>query len=433
MRRPPPLSIDANNLANYGETPTSASGSAAAAAPTSHPIPTSPALLSDTLRTDGMSIGFDYFRFEGRPVSFLSPPQLELEGTIGRGYSSVVRLARTVAENETTTARGTNDNGTTNTGGGDNAEQKSSSSNSDMNSNDNDNDNDISPGSSSSPQPLHVALKTSQIRNRNKRKMMIKELRVLCRLECDCLVQLIGAFVDEGMITTVLEYMDKGSLADLVRHHEDVGGVPRPQLASIAYQMLWGLAFLHHENLLHRDIKPENVLLNSAGYVKLSDFGISSDQGQKQMLIRSNASEEDDDNDDGLNTTLIGTWRYMSPERLQGRPYGTPSDVWSLGLVLLECALGTFPFHEVTSPYERIETIEESTMEELIPISTDEDVRELIASCLRKNAAERVPAERLLKSPLFANEEIASVDDATVIMKAYYDELDFFVDGKFGS
>ena len=366
-------------------------------------------------------------------MSFLSPPQLELEGTIGRGYSSVVRLARTVAENETTTARGTNDNGTTNTGGGDNAEQKSSSSNSDMNSNDNDNDNDISPGSSSSPQPLHVALKTSQIRNRNKRKMMIKELRVLCRLECDCLVQLIGAFVDEGMITTVLEYMDKGSLADLVRHHEDVGGVPRPQLASIAYQMLWGLAFLHHENLLHRDIKPENVLLNSAGYVKLSDFGISSDQGQKQMLIRSNASEEDDDNDDGLNTTLIGTWRYMSPERLQGRPYGTPSDVWSLGLVLLECALGTFPFHEVTSPYELIETIEESTMEELIPISVDEDVRELIASCLRKNAAERVPAERLLKSPLFANEEIASVDDATAIMKVYYAELDFFVDGKFGS
>jgi len=429
MRRPPPLSIDANNLANDGETPTSASGSAAAAP--SHPIPMSPVLLSDTLRTDGMSIGFDYFRFEGRPVSFLSPPQLEMEGTIGRGYSSVVRLARTMAENEITTARGTNDNGTTNAGGSDNAEKKPSNSNSDMNSNDN--DNDISPSSSSSPQPLHVALKTSQIRNRNKRKMMIKELRVLCRLECDCLVQLIGAFVDEGMITTVLEYMDKGSLADLARHHEDVGGVPRPQLASIAYQMLWGLAFLHHENLLHRDIKPENVLLNSAGYVKLSDFGISSDQVQRQMLIRSNASEEDDDNDDGLNTTLIGTWRYMSPERLQGRPYGTPSDVWSLGLVLLECALGTFPFHEVTSPYELIETIEESTMEELIPISVDEDVRELIASCLRKNAAERVPVERLLKSPLFANEEIASVDDAPVIMKAYYDELDFFIDGKFGS
>ena len=366
-------------------------------------------------------------------MSFLSPPQLEMEGTIGRGYSSVVRLARTVAENETNTARGigTNDNGTTNAGGSDNAEKKPSNSNSDMNSNDN--DNDISPSSSSSPQPLHVALKTSQIRNRNKRKMMIKELRVLCRLECDCLVQLIGAFVDEGMITTVLEYMDKGSLADLARHHEDVGGVPRPQLASIAYQMLWGLAFLHHENLLHRDIKPENVLLNSAGYVKLSDFGISSDQVQRQMLIRSNASEEDDENDDGLNTTLIGTWRYMSPERLQGRPYGTPSDVWSLGLVLLECALGTFPFHEVTSPYELIETIEESTMEELIPISVDEDVRELITSCLRKNAAERVPVERLLKSPLFANEEIASVDDAPVIMKAYYDELDFFIDGKFGS
>jgi len=363
-------------------------------------------------------------------MSFLSPSQLELEGTIGRGYSSVVRLARTVADNDATSAaHGTNDNGAQIEGRSDNAEQNPP----DLDNHTDGNDNGISPASSSSPQPLHVALKTSQIRDRNKRKMMIKELRVLCRLECDCLVQLIGAFVDEGMITTVLEYMDKGSLADLARQHEEVGGVPRPQLASIAYQMMWGLAFLHHENLLHRDVKPENVLLNSAGYVKLSDFGISSDQGQRQMLLRSNASEDDDDNDAGLNTTLVGTWRYMSPERLQGKPYGTPSDVWSLGLVLLECALGTFPFHEVTSPYELIETIEESTMEELIPISLDEDVRELIASCLRNNAAERIPAERLLKSPWFAKEEIGSVDDATVIMKAYYDEMDFLVEGKLGN
>ena len=95
--------------------------------------------------------------------------------------------------------------------------------------------------------------------------------------------------------------------------------------------------------------------------------------------------------------------------------------------------MGTFPFHDVTSPYELIETIEESTMEDLIPISIDEDVRELIASCLRKTAAERVPAERLLKSPWFAKEGICSVEDATMVMKAYYDELEFFVDGKLGA
>ena len=420
MKRPPPLSIDAN-LANDGETPREQTASDAP----NHPIPMTPCLLSDTLRTDGMSIGFDYFRFEGRAMSFLSPSQLELEGTIGRGYSSVVRLARTV---------GTNDSGVPTRDSGDARNNETELSKSENSAADKNNNGDASPASPSShPHPLHVALKTSQIRDRNKRQMMIKELRVLCRLDCDCLVQLIGAFVDEGMITTVLEYMDRGSLADLARHHEDVGGIPLPQLASIAYQLLWGLAFLHHENLLHRDIKPGNALLNTEGYVKLSDFGISADQGQRQMLLSNNTSENENENDNddaGLNTTLIGTWRYMSPERLRGKPYGTPSDVWSLGLVLLECAMGTFPFHDVASPYELIETIAESTMEELIPISVDEDVRELIASCLRENAAERVPADKLLKSPWFAKEGISSVEDATMVMKAYYDELDFFVDGK---
>ena len=372
-------------------------------------------------------------------MSFLSPSQLELEGTIGRGYSSVVRLARTVGTNDSGVP--TRDSGDARTDGTELSKLENSAADKD--------DSAYTSPASPSTHPLHVALKTSQIRDRNKRQMMIKELRVLCRLDCDCLVQLIGAFVDEGMITTVLEYMDRGSLADLARHHEDVGGVPLPQLASIAYQMLWGLAFLHHENLLHRDIKPGNALLNREGYVKLSDFGISADQGQRQMLLSNNTSENENDNDDAglnttsenengndnddaglLNTTLIGTWRYMSPERLRGKPYGTPSDVWSLGLVLLECAMGTFPFHDVASPYELIETIAESTMEELIPISVDEDVRELIASCLRENAAERVPAETLLKSPWFAKEGISSVEDATMAMKAYYDELDFFVDGK---
>ena len=422
MRRPPPLSIDAN-LANDGETPQEPETGSADAP--NHPIPAMPCLLSDTLRTDGMSIGFDYFRFEGRAMSFLSPSQLELEGTIGRGYSSVVRLARTVGTNDIGSGVPTKDSG-------DARNDETELSNLDNSAADK-NDNGDTSSASPSSHPLHVALKTSQIRDRNKRQMMIKELRVLCRLDCDCLVQLIGAFVDEGMITTVLEYMDRGSLADLARHHEDVGGVPQPQLASIAYQMLWGLAFLHHENLLHRDIKPGNVLLNTEGYVKLSDFGISADQGQRQMLLRNNTSgdvNENENDDAGLNTTLIGTWRYMSPERLKREPYGTPGDVWSLGLVLLECAMGTFPFHDVASPYELIETIAESTMEELIPISVDEDVRELIASCLRENAAERVPADTLLKSPFFAKEGISSVEDATMVMKAYYDELDFFVDGK---
>ena len=50
-----------------------------------------------------------------------------------------------------------------------------------------------------------------------------------------------------------------------------------------------------------------------------------------------------------MNVTVIGTTRYMSPERLRGKPYTTPSDVWSLGLVLLECVRGDSPFEDASS------------------------------------------------------------------------------------
>ena len=62
---------------------------------------------------------------------------------------------------------------------------------------------------------------------------------------------------------------------------------------------MWGLAYLHYDNLLHRDIKPGNVLLNSRGQVKLSDFGISRELEDSQAMA----------------TTSAGTFRYMSAER----------------------------------------------------------------------------------------------------------------------
>ena len=131
--------------------------------------------LSSTLRTDGLSIGFDYFRFEGSTVSSISPSRLELEGTIGRGACSVVRLARVRAADR--------DDDTENADGSRGINDDESSQNNQQ----------------------RFALKTSPIRDPARRKMMMKELRVLCRLDCDCLVRLVGAFFDikDGMVTMV--------------------------------------------------------------------------------------------------------------------------------------------------------------------------------------------------------------------------------------
>uniref|UniRef100_A0A2R9A0J4 Dual specificity mitogen-activated protein kinase kinase 1 n=1 Tax=Pan paniscus TaxID=9597 RepID=A0A2R9A0J4_PANPA len=74
-----------------------------------------------------------------------------------------------------------------------------------------------------------------------------------------------------------------------------------------------------------KNVKPSNILVNSRGEIKLCDFGVS---GQ---LI------------DSMANSFVGTRSYMSPERLQGTHYSVQSDIWSMGLSLVEMAVGRYP------------------------------------------------------------------------------------------
>ena len=124
-----------------------------------------------------------------------------------------------------------------------------------------------------------------------------------------------------GAITIALEYMDGGSLANVL---SQVGPIPERVLASIAYQILWGLAYLKHEKRVHRDVKPSNLLINSKGEIKVTDFGVSKElQNSIQMC-----------------GTFLGTFKYMSPERIRNNPYSYMSDIWSFGIVMI-CLLYT--------------------------------------------------------------------------------------------
>jgi mitogen-activated protein kinase kinase 1 len=81
---------------------------------------------------------------------------------------------------------------------------------------------------------------------------------------------------------------------------------------------------------VHRDIKPSNLLINADGLVKIGDFGVSG------TLSRT----------EGTKYTYVGTATYMSPERFNTEGYRADTDIWSLGLSLLEAALGRFPYPE---------------------------------------------------------------------------------------
>lgn len=124
------------------------------------------------------------------------------------------------------------------------------------------------------PTGTPLALKVINLFDRSKREQLIREIITLYDAQCPNLVTFYGAFYREGAITIALEYMNGGSLANVMNQ---VGPIPENILASIAYQILWGLAYLKHEKRVHRDLKPSNLLINSRGEVKVTDFGVSAE------------------------------------------------------------------------------------------------------------------------------------------------------------
>ena len=109
----------------------------------------------------------------------------------------------------------------------------------------------------------------------------------------------------------------------------------RPLAVSDIHQILrhmtYALIELNSFNIIHRDIKPANILFCHDRFgqfqYKLTDFGVS------RVLT-----------DGCLASTLTGSLGYYAPEALKEKKYDARCDVWSLGMVLLECATGKYPF-----------------------------------------------------------------------------------------
>lgn len=97
------------------------------------------------------------------------------------------------------------------------------------------------------------------------------------------------------------------------------------------------------------------------------------------------------------NNRDLSSSRYMSPERIKNRPYDYMSDIWSLGLVLIECATGKYPFDERANCIEVAQTIIDADLPEL-PRSFSRAFRDFLYPCLQKDPERRQSAEQLLNS-----------------------------------
>ncbi|XP_011003358.1 PREDICTED: mitogen-activated protein kinase kinase 2-like [Populus euphratica] len=243
------------------------------------------------------------------------------------------------------------------------------------------------------------ALKVIQMNiEESARKAIAQELKINQSSQCPYVVMCYQSFYDNGAISIILEYMDGGSLADFLK---SVKTIPEPYLAAICKQVLKGLLYLHHEkHIIHRDLKPSNLLINHRGEVKITDFGVSA-------IIQSTS---------GQANTFVGTYNYMSPERISGGRYDYKSDIWSLGLVLLECATGEFsitppvPDEGWTNVYELMVAIVDQPPPFAPPDQFSPEFCSFISACVQKDPKDRQSAHELMKHPFINMYEDQHVD-----------------------
>ncbi|KWU42012.1 MAP kinase, partial [Rhodotorula sp. JG-1b] len=246
------------------------------------------------------------------------------------------------------------------------------------------------------PTAVTMALKEIRLElDDSKLKTIITELDILHRATSPFIVDFYGAFFIESCVYYCMEFMDAGSL-DFFAGCD----LPEDVLARITRSMVEGLKFLKDElKIMHRDVKPTNVLLNLKGYVKLCDFGVS---GQ---LDRS------------LAKTNIGCQSYMAPERIKGESQGAPtsytasSDVWSLGLSVIEAACGHYPYPPETyqNVFAQLTAIVHGDPPAL-PDSYSPTAQDFVAQCLRKQAHTRPTYSQLLAHDFLKDDKDKDVD-----------------------
>lgn len=248
------------------------------------------------------------------------------------------------------------------------------------------------------------------------RQTVAAELRnIFSELSNDYTVCLYNAFYRNGALRLVMEYMDWGNLDELV---EEKVKIPEAACAYITSQMLHALDILHtksnivtennHQKTLrqiHRDIKPANVLLSTNGQVKLADFGIAT---SAETI--------------GVNS-FVGTATYMSPERIQGRRYSTPSDIWSVGVVVAQIMMGHYPFSSVQKGFmallREINSIEKFPLMEKTGCSAA--AQEFIDLCLRQAPEDRGTASELLQCSWITDNEARGKEELVALLNSFGD------------
>uniref|UniRef100_A0A8C1Z7C0 Mitogen-activated protein kinase kinase kinase 3-like n=1 Tax=Cyprinus carpio TaxID=7962 RepID=A0A8C1Z7C0_CYPCA len=209
------------------------------------------------------------------------------------------------------------------------------------------------------------------------------EIQLLKNLHHERIVQYYGCLRDhiEKTLTIFMEYMPGGSVKDQLKAY---GALTENVTRKYTRQILEGMSYLHSNMIVHRDIKGANILRDSAGNVKLGDFGASK---RLQTICMSSTGVR----------SVTGTPYWMSPEVISGEGYGRKADVWSLGCTVVEMLTEKPPWAEFEAMAAIFKIATQPTNPQL-PSHISEHTRDFLR-CIFVEAKYRPSAEELLRHP----------------------------------
>ncbi|HSD62403.1 MAG TPA: serine/threonine-protein kinase [Ignavibacteriaceae bacterium] len=198
-----------------------------------------------------------------------------------------------------------------------------------------------------------------------------REAKILALLDHPNLIKVLDFGTYKNNFYISFEYFESKNLRNLIKQNNYTD----EQKRSLIIRLMKALNAAHQNHIVHRDIKPENLLVNKRLELKIADFGLALMQEETKLTLQS---------------TIVGTPSYMSPEQIRGEELNPQSDLFSAGIVALELFTQVNPFlgKDINETINKILTFDESEINSRVSNLPD-DIKMVITGLLKKNPNDR--------------------------------------------
>ncbi len=220
-----------------------------------------------------------------------------------------------------------------------------------------------------------------------------QEIEILnkCGNQCIYIMKLYDSWIDKELkkIVFITEIATSGSLRDFINK---VKKVKLRIIKKWIKQLLYGIKFLHTNNIIHRDIKCDNIFINgTTGNILIGDFGLA-----KKM-------------EDSITTTILGTPQFMAPE-IYKEKYDEQIDIYSFGMTLIEIVTQSTPYAECETIPKIWQKVLNGQKPEIIKKIKHKKLKHIIEKCISKSST-RITIDELINNKFLNNDEDNDLDD----------------------